>query len=842
MSTPFWVKTLYPYTAESENELAFDEGVHLQVLDNSSEWWLGSLNDEQGYFPSNFVKIDPDWSPNSESTNENTQQLDQNEEKLEQEEQEEQQEGLEEETEEQKGQNMGGVSIGLNFGDILSARKNLAGSSTPKKTFVRPEKKEEPKVTNELFAMLNRRKQINKEKKHGQGQDEKKEEPQTTSSNNIGGGRGRGVPPRRGRSPRGGTGGRGTRPIRGRGGSGGRGSRPIRGRGGSGGRGSPPIRGRGGSGGRGTRPTRGRGTGGTGGRGTRPVRGRGTRPVRGRGIGRGGTPDIERGRGGIRKVQTVGDNVSEMNKTKNTVENDLLNLKKNSSVKDKFAMFNNPNKTSVRQTIAFTGTNTKSENSLGRGSTRGGRGIRARGGRGRGGRGRGGRGRMMRGGGGGGGRGGTNKPRPLTSAFSANKNLIAGLFQGPMNPLMKGGKPKPKKDPDIIEVKTETKDIQSENIKQENQKRELSVEKILENKIVENENEIILICTFDYEPQGEGEIKLTVGDKIKFSQFEGEGWSLGTIIGTDTSGYFPNEYVEEAPKETVIVQQKIEENTQRTTRLKTVRRARPGRKKRRPTSRRTERKTTQLKTTTNETKDEENEKPPKIPQLPNRTRRSSPLRNNTEKDEETTTTTTTTTKTQDSQEINKTSTPKRKIETPKRKIETPKKTEPIESNISNEIKKQIQPRRTVSPKRTTETKIETPKNTETKTKMEIPKKETKESKTTIPPRKTKTETKKETFTKKENKPKTEEKTIGKLRPITGNSDSVMVVISNGFISEIKNLPMGTSGIVFAPSEEAAKKRSQSNKKSLVLVINFQNGILGTLWNRSTQVPYQSKFN
>ncbi|KAJ6251600.1 hypothetical protein M0813_14798 [Anaeramoeba flamelloides] len=123
--------------------------------------------------------------------------------------------------------------------------------------------------------------------------------------------------------------------------------------------------------------------------------------------------------------------------------------------------------------------------------------------------------------------------------------------------------------------------------------------------------------------------------------------------------------------------------------------------------------------------------------------------------------------------------------------------------------------------------------------MEIPKKETKQpeqSKATIPPRKTKTEIKKET------KPKTEEKTIGKLRPITGNPNSVMIVISNGFISEITNLPMGTSGIVFAPSDDAAKKISQSNKKSLVLVINFQNGILGTLWNGSKQVPYQSKFN
>ncbi|KAJ3436968.1 endophilin-a [Anaeramoeba flamelloides] len=777
MSTPFWVKTLYPYNGESENELSFEEGVHLQVLDNSSEWWLGSINDEQGYFPSNYVEIEQDWSPNNENTNENTQQFDQNEENQEQNEenlgQEEQQEGLEEETEEQKGQNMGGVSIGLNIGDILSARKNLGGSSTPKKTFVRPEKKEEPEANNELFAMLNRRKQINKEKKQGQGQgqDEKTKEQQTTSSNNIGGRRGRGVPPRRGRGE----------------------SR-------SRGRGSPPVRGRGGT-----------SRGGTGGRGTRPVRGRGTRPVR--------------GRGGLRKAQTVGGNVSDMNKTKNTVENDLLNLKKNNSVKDKFAMFNNPNKTTARQTIAFTGTSMENENSSGRGIGRG----STRGGRGR--RGRGGRGSMM---GGRGGRGGTSKPRPLTSAFSANQNLIAGLFQGQTNPLMKGAKPKPKKDPDIVEVKTETKSIQSENIKQENQKRESSVEKILENKLVEDENEITLICTFDYEPQGEGEIKLNVGDKIKFSHFEGEGWSFGTIIGTDISGYFPNGFVEEAPKETVIVQQKIEEKTQRTTRLKTVRRARAGRKKRRPTSRRSGRKTTQLKTTTNETKNDDNQ-PPKIPQLPNRTRRPSPLRKNTEKDEEstnnkkteeTTTTTTTTTKPQDSQEINKTS-------VPKRKIETPKKTEPIESNVSNEIKKQIQPRRTVSPKRTTEIKKET------KTKMEIPKKETKQPeqyKATIPPRKTKTEIKKET------KPKTEEKIIGKLRPITGNPNSLMIVISNGFISEITNLPMGTSGIVFAPSDDAAKKISQSNKKSLVLVINFQNGILGTLWNGSKQVPYQSKFN
>ncbi|KAJ3450593.1 endophilin-a [Anaeramoeba flamelloides] len=767
MSTPFWVKTLYPYEAESENELSFEEGVHVQVLDNSSDWWLGSINGEQGYFPKNFVEIDPEGPPNNENTNENSQQQEQNGENQEQqeeqeEEQDEQEGGEEEETEEQKGQNMGGVSIGLNMGDILSARKNLGGSSTPKKTFVRPEKKEEPKVTNELFAMLNRRKQINKEKKLGQGQGEKPNEPPRIRRSTIavtGGGMRTGS---------------GTGMGRGRG-------RPLRGRG---------------------RPMRRRGRG----------RGRG---MQSNGTGRGGPPDIERGRGGIRKAKTVGSNVSDMNKTNNTVDNELSNLKRNNSVKDKFAMFNNPNKTSVRQTIALTGNNTNNEHSKGRG-------IPPRRGRGRG-MGRPQRGGLM-------GRGGTSKPRPLTSAFSTNKNLIAGLFQGPMNPLMKGAKPKPKKDPDIVEVKTETKSIQSENIKQENQERESSVEKILENKIVENE--ITLVCIYDFEPQGEGEIKLMVGDKIKFSHFEGEGWSFGTIIGTDVSGYFPNEFVEEAPKETVIVQQKIEEKTQRTSRLKTVRRARPGRKKRRPTSRRSRPTTTQLKKTENSETE-----PPKIPQLPNRSRRPSPLPNSTDKVEETTDNKKTeedTTK--ENQEIKKAS-------TPKRKIETPKKTEIKQSpNISNEIKKTKETKQAITTPKTTEIK-------ETKTKMEHkePKehkqpKQPKESLNNIPPRKTKTDTKKETLPKNQTLPKKEEKTIGKLRPITGNSDSVMVFIINGFISEIKNLPMGTSGIVFAPSEDIAKKMSQTNKKSLVLVINFQNGILGTLWHGAKQVPFQSKFN
>lgn len=57
----------------------------------------------------------------------------------------------------------------------------------------------------------------------------------------------------------------------------------------------------------------------------------------------------------------------------------------------------------------------------------------------------------------------------------------------------------------------------------------------------------------DFEPEGDNEIRLQIGDKFKKVKDVGNGWLLGTNIGTDETGVFPATYVQKADITSTII-------------------------------------------------------------------------------------------------------------------------------------------------------------------------------------------------------------------------------------------------------------------------------------------------
>jgi hypothetical protein len=54
----FFVKANYNFIAESDNELSIKKGDIIKVIEKIDEgWWVGSLNDEIGMFPSNYATV-----------------------------------------------------------------------------------------------------------------------------------------------------------------------------------------------------------------------------------------------------------------------------------------------------------------------------------------------------------------------------------------------------------------------------------------------------------------------------------------------------------------------------------------------------------------------------------------------------------------------------------------------------------------------------------------------------------------------------------------------------------------------------------------------------------------
>lgn len=63
------VEALYPYTAMNEDELTFEAGAIISVIDKEdAAWWKGTLEGAVGVFPSNYVQPYPSDSANTAGT------------------------------------------------------------------------------------------------------------------------------------------------------------------------------------------------------------------------------------------------------------------------------------------------------------------------------------------------------------------------------------------------------------------------------------------------------------------------------------------------------------------------------------------------------------------------------------------------------------------------------------------------------------------------------------------------------------------------------------------------------------------------------------------------------
>uniref|UniRef100_A0A674JSW8 Intersectin-1 n=1 Tax=Terrapene triunguis TaxID=2587831 RepID=A0A674JSW8_9SAUR len=58
---------MYDYTAQNDDELAFNKGQIINVLNkDDSDWWKGEVNGQVGLFPSNYVKLTTDMDPSQQ--------------------------------------------------------------------------------------------------------------------------------------------------------------------------------------------------------------------------------------------------------------------------------------------------------------------------------------------------------------------------------------------------------------------------------------------------------------------------------------------------------------------------------------------------------------------------------------------------------------------------------------------------------------------------------------------------------------------------------------------------------------------------------------------------------
>jgi hypothetical protein len=53
-------QALYDYNGRSDNELSFQKGEIIKVIDKKDKWWYGMLDGITGYFPFNYVEEIPE--------------------------------------------------------------------------------------------------------------------------------------------------------------------------------------------------------------------------------------------------------------------------------------------------------------------------------------------------------------------------------------------------------------------------------------------------------------------------------------------------------------------------------------------------------------------------------------------------------------------------------------------------------------------------------------------------------------------------------------------------------------------------------------------------------------
>lgn len=58
---------MYDYIAQNDDELAFNKGQIINVLNKEDpDWWKGEVNGHVGLFPSNYVKLTTDMDPSQQ--------------------------------------------------------------------------------------------------------------------------------------------------------------------------------------------------------------------------------------------------------------------------------------------------------------------------------------------------------------------------------------------------------------------------------------------------------------------------------------------------------------------------------------------------------------------------------------------------------------------------------------------------------------------------------------------------------------------------------------------------------------------------------------------------------
>lgn len=58
---------MYDYMAQNDDELAFNKGQIINVLNKEDpDWWKGEVSGQVGLFPSNYVKLTTDMDPSQQ--------------------------------------------------------------------------------------------------------------------------------------------------------------------------------------------------------------------------------------------------------------------------------------------------------------------------------------------------------------------------------------------------------------------------------------------------------------------------------------------------------------------------------------------------------------------------------------------------------------------------------------------------------------------------------------------------------------------------------------------------------------------------------------------------------
>ena len=56
-SNEIWARGLYDFQAEEAEELSFNAGDVMRIIEQDPEWWVAEINGKKGFVPANYVTI-----------------------------------------------------------------------------------------------------------------------------------------------------------------------------------------------------------------------------------------------------------------------------------------------------------------------------------------------------------------------------------------------------------------------------------------------------------------------------------------------------------------------------------------------------------------------------------------------------------------------------------------------------------------------------------------------------------------------------------------------------------------------------------------------------------------